>query len=484
MKKVLIVEDEKIIRQGIKVMISRSGVPIEEILECNNGESALEILRKQEIDVMFTDIRMPKMDGIELVKRMQELPDKPLTVVISGYDDFSYAVEMLRTGVREYMLKPIERDAIRTVLEKLEKELNQKEESNQETRKIGCQQLKYLILNENVSEGEIRSIADKFEELLLGGKYLLCCTNEGSSDIEEKDGCLYLGDVEEDYIYIVKENYIEEFPDNTLQGTFIGISEVHCGISELKNAYKEAKTARKYAFCKKKKRVNYHTGLEGKGTSGPADEGYMKKMVQLIGTDRFTEVLKLLEQISISMKRKEENPQFFEENMRAFISAVSEVYVSALTEKQEEIRQFLEIYSFNDIDSYMSEITGFIIALHEKLDSEFGDSKNKQKIKQALIYIGENYDKDLNMAVVSNFVSMNYSLFSYEFKEYTGQNFVTYLKELRLNEAKCLLAETDLQVQEIGRRVGYENEKHFMKTFKSECGVTPTEYRKNMQPAD
>ena len=68
MKTVLIVEDEKLIRQGLRKMIQRSGVPVEVIMECNNGEMALEILKEQSIDVMFTDIRMPKMDGIELVE--------------------------------------------------------------------------------------------------------------------------------------------------------------------------------------------------------------------------------------------------------------------------------------------------------------------------------------------------------------------------------------------------------------------------------
>ena len=72
MKTVLIVEDEKMIRQGIKTMIMRSGVPIETIMECNNGETALEILKEQEIDVMFTDIRMPKMDGITMMNLLRE----------------------------------------------------------------------------------------------------------------------------------------------------------------------------------------------------------------------------------------------------------------------------------------------------------------------------------------------------------------------------------------------------------------------------
>ena len=112
MKTVLIVEDEKMIRQGIRTMIQQSDVPVEVIMECANGEMALDILRSQKVDVMFTDIRMPKMTGVELVQRMQELSEKPLIVAVSGYADFSYAVEMLRLGAREYLLKPVEREKL------------------------------------------------------------------------------------------------------------------------------------------------------------------------------------------------------------------------------------------------------------------------------------------------------------------------------------------------------------------------------------
>ena len=101
MKTLMIVEDEKLIRQGIKSMVLRSGVDVEEIIECNNGLAALEILEKQNVDVMFTDIRMPKMDGISLVKEIQKMTKKPLIAAISGFDEFDYAVEMMRNGVSE-----------------------------------------------------------------------------------------------------------------------------------------------------------------------------------------------------------------------------------------------------------------------------------------------------------------------------------------------------------------------------------------------
>lgn len=126
MKTVLIVEDEKLIRQGIRTMVQRSGVPIEVIMECNNGEAALDILKDQKVDVMFTDIRMPKMDGLELVREVQKLSHKPQIVAVSGYDDFAYAVELLRHGVREYILKPVERRKSRQFLRRWKRNMSRK----------------------------------------------------------------------------------------------------------------------------------------------------------------------------------------------------------------------------------------------------------------------------------------------------------------------------------------------------------------------
>ena len=122
----------------------------------------------------------------------------------------------------------------------------------------------------------------------------------------------------------------------------------------------------------------------------------------------------------------------------------------------------------------------FVTGLQARILSQFDANGNQQKMKQAVAYIEEHYASDLNMAVVSNYLSMNYSLFSYSFKQYTGSNFVNYLRDIRMKEAKRLLAGTDMRIAEISQAVGYENEKHFMKLFKGCCGVSPSEYRRNM----
>lgn len=145
------------------------------------------------------------------------------------------------------------------------------------------------------------------------------------------------------------------------------------------------------------------------------------------------------------------------------------------------MQRLSEHYSYPMLAVWQTEFMEWMLGLHDRINSQYDTNRNQQKIKQAIDFIHKNYDKDLNMAVVSNYISMNYSLFSYLFKEYTGNNFVNYLKSIRMEEAKKLLAGTELRIVEISARVGYENEKHFMKTFKASCGVSPSEYRKNIQ---
>ena len=114
-----------------------------------------------------------------------------------------------------------------------------------------------------------------------------------------------------------------------------------------------------------------------------------------------------------------------------------------------------------------------------KTTAAFSNFENKQKIHQAVQYVQAHFSEPLNMAEVSNRVSMNYSMFSTLFKQYTGVNFVNYLQNLRINEAKRLLETTDRHIYEIGRRAGFSDDKHFLKIFKSATGFSPTEYRKS-----
>lgn len=165
--------------------------------------------------------------------------------------------------------------------------------------------------------------------------------------------------------------------------------------------------------------------------------------------------------------------------MEDFFREAAKTYRNVIEEGA--LKEIREPFAEDCIDVYEEKLMQFIFALWESINSQLDVNRNGQKIQRAVDYIEQNYAKDLNMAVVSNYISMNYSLFSYSFKQYTGSNFVNYLKDIRMREAKRLLAETDMRIIDISQEVGYDNEKHFMKIFKSSCGVSPSEYRRNMR---
>lgn len=487
MKKVLIVEDEKMIRQGLKAMILRSGVPIETVMECSNGVMALEVLKEHRIDVMFTDIRMPKMDGMELVRQAQKCDHVPLIVAISGYDDFSYAVEMLRNGVREYLLKPIEREKIRGILAKLEEEIQMKKEEEQMNEKAGYQQLKFFLLSDCVTEEEVSILKKQYEEYFFQKNYVVCVAPEREWDTESIS-CVLFRNMRGQDVFLIEEEKIRLYAEELFADCCVGISGVHQGIDTLRLAYEEAADARKYAFCtgtvgmtmqQKKERIPEKLREEALKL---LSESNCQQRVQLIGTERQDELIRAWERVFSETKQGRIYADEFENMMNAFFQETEKTYNNAIAELKEKKKVMVgTIWEYESIDVYEEACMDWILELQTYISSQLDSSLNRQKIRDAEEYIKEHYHEDINMAVVSNYLSMNYSLFSYSFKQYTGTNFVSYLKDIRMKKAKELLEQTDKKIIEISREVGYENDKHFLKLFKNTFGISPSEYRKNIQ---
>ena len=476
MQTVLVVEDEKLIRQGIATMIKRSGVPVEEVIECSNGLQAMDVLRTCKVDVMFTDIRMPKMNGIELVQAMQEVNNPPITIAVSGYDDFSYAVEMMRQGVREYILKPVEREKIREILKKLEEEIQKTREEEKETESEQIKLLKYLLQDRDATEEEMVSLHRRFRAE-LGETYYVCATPMLEED-PESDKILEVKDLEDSDVFLVGEKGLQEvlrLSEET--ACFTGISDLHREPEELKTAYTEAKKRRQRAFCMGGGPVRAEGNrvpeeLLRKGEELVSRQA-LSAIVQKLGTDRVEELHGDFEKIFVAVERGQIPPEKMTEGIRVFGEEFLNFYRKELAEG------LRRPYRFSSLKEYKEALYGYLKTEHEALTEKNREDQTEGKIRQAVLYIQEHFRENLNMAVVSNEISMNYSLFSSAFKTYTGTNFVNFLRDLRMEEAKKLLTETDLKVNEISVKIGYDNEKHFMKSFRASVGVTPGEYRKN-----
>ena len=106
---IVLADDEKLIRAGLKKILEENlDIPLE-IIEAKNGAEALELCFQKRPALLITDIRMPVMDGVELMKNVSSMKDKPSIIVLSGYDDFSYAKAAIQSGAISYILKPIDK---------------------------------------------------------------------------------------------------------------------------------------------------------------------------------------------------------------------------------------------------------------------------------------------------------------------------------------------------------------------------------------
>lgn len=441
-------------------MVQRSGVEVEEILETNNGESAWEILSQREIDAVFTDIRMPKMDGIELVKRIHKMAHPPVVVAISGYDDFSYAVEMLRNGVMEYLLKPVERQKIQSVLEEINKRLQ--EDSNE-------------------------SRLAKYEKMIREEEYRIVSTGQ-EIEFSENDSAIRLPDQTNGIFYIFPERDLDQLLEDAEMP--LGLSKAHTGAEEVKGAFEEASLARGQAFlkCRPIKAEEMEEAFAVRKSTEEKlpdilDEVHRTRRVQLIGTEKQRELIAEWEKVLSAAESSLIKADEFMAEMKESLKLLPKIYRNLFTQSSmyDSLEKLNDPLSYDDLSSYRDELFDFLLSLNEKSRLQDETEPMRRKMSTAVEYIRENYAKDLNMAVVSNYISMNYSLFSHAFKAYTGQNFVTYLKELRMQEVRRLLVETDDKIIDIAKDVGYDNYKHFLKLFRMEYGVSPTEYRRNMQ---
>ena len=482
MEKVLVVEDEKLIRQGIATMIRRCGVPVTEVLECANGLKALEILKETEVDVMFTDIRMPKMNGIELVNEMQQLDKPPLTIAVSGFDDFTYAVEMMRHGVREYILKPVERDKLKEVMEKLDAEIERRKSAEKKTEQLGRKLITYILADEDGSDENLRMLDNRIKSDVGGDYRVMICAGADETQ-EDVSGDIYLSEIDGMDVYIlgrdsfenIKKKYLDEARE--LVST-AGISDSYDDAVDLKKAYLQAKKRREMAFFKESfidsQELCFHVPPQLLESGRKLCEASaISARVQLIGTDRTDTIEKEWNSFFTAAERGQIEPGLFLTAIETFYDEFTKVYRHSLPGELRKPYSYVSLSDFREefMDAVFEENSCFMVRVSE--------DQTEKKMATAVNYIRENYTKDLNMAVVSNQVSMNYSLFSSAFKSYTGTNFVSYVKELRMTQAKRLLSETDLKVNEIALKVGYDNDKHFMKTFKAVVGVSPSEYRKN-----
>ena len=478
MIEILIADDEKLIRAGIAKMISKSIENIElKIVEAKNGQEALEICKTDEPQVLITDIRMPIMDGVELMKNVSALETKPKIIVLSGFDDFVYAKSAIESGALSYILKPVDKNELIKAVEQAITEFRKSEKQRTEDT------LKNIINDGRVSEGSQFSDSD-----FVNGYYCVNiigphCKKAVAQVLENVKYYSLESKKNFENIIIPLEAEFLIKSDFTLSNFTIGISALSKNIASLRFYKKQAFTAVLQSFF-----------VEDKKGIFRYDETVSLNEDTLDFTNLNDKCERCFSKLSVSTPEEIQKCingffEFKDEDQNLCAEQLNFIY----TKITENLFGRFSIYTQNDLyldlkgimienilqystlAEWKKNVTDYAIYLSELL------KKNNVEypfIDEALAYIKSNFNKNINMAMVANEVSVNYTWFSEKFKEHIGMNFNEYIKKLRLDEACRLLEKNIYKVYEVAERSGFGDVKYFMKTFKEATGLTPSEWKK------
>lgn len=495
MRKILIIEDEIYARKSMKKQLEECLESQEyKILEAINGKQGIDVIQQEKPDIVFTDIRMPVMDGLELLKQMRKQELKTKVVIVSAYADFEYAKSAMRFGVQEYLLKPVEDKELRECIGRLENEEQQKEEKEVRT---GEDSLTRYIYERIFSDKDIEDFVNRniFRRIFRQFQVMVLYCEKGQ---EIETGQLYewLSQSDEEnlftgfrllkiqnYKYIIvmcadcqtgfcQRNLIKSMEKAGKLG-WCGVSEICTEEVEIKKAYEQAESALEYKVFYKDKLLLFEIVSQNSKRNYCMGEVQKERYKIALEKGNLEKACSILNEI---FKDIENGERITGKSLEVFLTQISLIYhqVSGILYHF----QVLDFYSIKEIHREMEEKTKEICCISRK-KKVGGTDEIIQSMKN---YAKENCSGDVTVKLLAEKVFfMNPAYLSHLFKEKTGESYSVYLKQIRLKKAKELLQKSTCSVTEVALITGYNDTSQFIRIFKQETGMTPKKYRNEKQ---
>ncbi len=528
MYKVLLVDDEILIRENIAKIIDWESLGLELVKICENGKEAIEILQKKQIDIIITDICMPYVDGLELSQYIYEKQYNSKVMIITGYEDFKYAKKAIEYHVFSYVLKPITKDELIKELKNIVKIISKEEHKEVKKKEIQQYSSEALeVLKESffkeILEGRITISSIKEKEALfdvnIQNEVFICCAiywNKENIDeyikfnIQEKIKfyindkkfnnlvcfsnasneiiLLFNGKKNSSYDYQIKDicmeikNDIEEKMNlkiAILQGFAVS------NIQKIWKSFDSAKKMKEYLYLENSDDfldIDIYEKVKQEKNIEPQWAKYTEKLILFIKRNKKEKIEEVLNNIVMECKDRWIKPSIIIMQFQKIVTNIIDELINMNVEKSEVNRLYEEAIS-NIFDSTTIENTKLIIKniafYAADIVSRNEMSNGEIQVNVALEYIIKNFsDVDLSLQSMCEKLNMSISYFSATFKEYTGTTFIERLKVERIENAKKLLSTSKLKTYEIAERCGYSDSSYFRSVFKKEVGMTTREYYK------
>lgn len=532
MYKVMVVDDEEVVREGIKAKIKWGELGFAPPITAADGREAIDAADEFAPELVITDIYMPFVDGLALAEYLYANHPDIKIIIISGFEEFDFAVRALKSKVRDYILKPVTSAELTELLRKIRAELDEESERRREflNAKTLLEEngpaIRERFLNRLI-KGAVRG-SELFRKLDFAGLpseaggYAIAVidadgTNTDSSLAGYGDELLYF------CVYNISEELVKEYKTDTVGGAVfqdtssrtviifwggraeeneeaiesicgkiagllprtlgftvtLGVSGLFTDISEISARYSEALDALEYRFIMGGNRVIRACGLARPGISLYHAEEYEERVIKAVrgGGDIEEPVGAFFGGLAASGMTMEGCRTAIQRLLLKIQLLVMrlDIEISEIFEPETDI--IAEMYRYKTLGEIKAWVEGVCGNVRGCLSSR-RESYQKGLSQKALEYVSENYaDPEISVNSVCGYLSISPSYFSSIFKAHTGETFVERLTKTRLQKAKDLLMTTSLKAYEISDKVGYTDSHYFSIIFKKHTGMTPTAYR-------
>lgn len=499
--KILIADDEDYTREGLLEEIEWEEFGIDEIMQAVNGAEALKIVKWFRPDIVLSDIRMPKMDGIAFAEEMLRLIPRSKVIFISGYMETEYLKSAIRLSVVDYIEKPIDTAQVKRALRRAVEEIAREErsrEADEGNRELRQQKLFELLTHKDSDQKTVEKLAEEADFPMNSG--YVCAAVQFPRSRKAVGGEL---DQVLNMVREIGENALGIWQDGANFEIILSWQErnryrlaplyqkildnwpdcrVAVGIeaNDYKNIYNSWKTARAAlngAFYQPDRRLfEIDEAVWQKRFMEPGIYGSFLKVLPE-GARKLAEWFQSF--FSDLFSRKYYQKEQVYTLMISLLTAVFRQYPSSAgglaggADSEERLQAaILDLDSLQEIQAFTEKMLECIQGHEEEM------SGHSRVIRGILEYIEAHYgEEDLSTARIAEYFHFAPAYLNVLFKQEMKVTLKQYLSGYRVEKAKKLLEQDYMKINEIAARCGYSNSNYFWKVFRDATGMTPAEYR-------
>ncbi|MFD0958258.1 response regulator [Paenibacillus chungangensis] len=519
MLRVMIVDDEPLFRDYLNQVINWIDYGFDIVNVSKNGREAWLYLQKSKVDIALLDINMPFMDGIELTKQINDSLMQTEVVLISGHHEFQYALEAIKLGVKDFILKPFNRDELVQTMTKIKEEFDDRDRKAKQEQ-FQRNQLKQLLLNDWINEEkplDTQYMRRRLEEIdvTFSADHIQVVTIEAGQlderweSIDNLDLCQFAlinvwNDMMQQYgtsivfkgrdhniivilelrnqidIQHVIKTYCNYVYNQLNQTVYVGVGNIYKGIENIHQSYKEAVIALRNQYSGQFGKVIMFNELkEEQNNIGFYSAELNESMLVHLRSRDWEKVLLLLTSLGEEVKKQKVSMEY----VHLIFMGLTSLLLSFVKEQGLPLQNFFSgkktpVHEINKRKS-ISELLEWMQQLVKQIkdiDGSLRETRTAQIANSVRLYIDQYYsDELLSIEKLAKVFYVHESYLRATFKKQMSISISKYLLQVRMNQAKSLLEKKQYKISAISEMTGFSDSSYFSKVFKKYFGVKPSE---------